>query len=97
MSAIDSLEVGLASKILGAGRKTKDDTIDYSVGIYLKKKIGDKIKIGDPLAVLYTDGDEEKIEPARKKLLTAYSFNFNKINPPKLLHARVTRDGVEEL
>ena len=96
VSAIDSLEIGLASKILGAGRKTKDDTIDYSVGIYLKKKIGDKVKIGDPLAVLYADGDEEKIGPARKKLLTAYSFNPNKIDPPKLIYARVTKDGVEE-
>jgi pyrimidine-nucleoside phosphorylase len=97
VSAIDSLEVGLASKILGAGRKTKDDPIDYSVGINLNKKIGDKVKIGDSLAVLYTDGDEEKIEPARKKLLTAYSFNLNKIYPPKLIYARVTRDGVEEM
>jgi pyrimidine-nucleoside phosphorylase len=96
VSAIDCLEVGLSSKILGAGRKTKDDTIDYSVGIYLKKKIGDKVKIGDSLAVLYADGDEEKIGPARKKILTAYSFNPNKIDPPKLIYARVTRDGVEK-
>lgn len=97
VSAIDALEVGLTSKILGAGRETKDDIIDYSVGIYLKKKIGDKVKVGDPLAVLYSDGDEEKIGPARKKLLTAYSFNSNKVDPPKLIYARVTRDGVEEM
>ena len=67
VSAQDALEVGLASKILGAGRQTKDDAIDYSVGIYLKKKIGDEVEAGDPLAVFYSDGDEEKIEPARKK------------------------------
>jgi len=97
VSAIDAMEVGLTSKILGAGRETKDDIIDYSVGIYLKKKIGDKVKVGDPLAVLYSDGDEEKIGPARKKLLTAYSFNSNKVDPPKLIYARVTRDGVEEM
>ena len=97
VSAIDALEVGLASKILGAGRQTKDDTIDYSVGIYLKKKIGDKVKAGDPLAVFYSDGDEKKIGPARKKFVTAYSFNSNKIEPPKLIYARITRDGVEEL
>jgi pyrimidine-nucleoside phosphorylase len=96
VSAIDALEVGLASKILGAGRKNKDDAIDYSVGIYLKKKIGDKVEAGDPLAVFYSDGDEEKIEPARKNFLAAYSFNSNKIDPPKLIYARITRDGVEE-
>ena len=96
VSAIDAQEVGLASKILGAGRKTKDDAIDYSVGIFLKKKIGDKVKTGDPLAVFYSDGDEKKMGPARKKFLAAYSFNSNKIDPPKLFYARITRDGVEE-
>jgi len=97
VSAIDALEVGLAAKILGAGRKTKDDAIDHSIGIYLKKKIGDKVATGDPLAVFYSDGDEEKIEPARKKLFAAYSFDLNKVDPPKLIHARVTKDGVDEL
>jgi len=96
VSAIDALEVGLASKVLGAGRKTKDDAIDYSVGIYLKKKIGDKVKAGDLLAVFYSDGDEKKIGPARKKFVAAYSFNSNKMDPPKLIYARITRDGVEE-
>jgi len=97
VSAIDALEVGLASKIIGAGRHTKDDTIDYSVGIYLKKKIGENVAPGDPLAVLYTDGNKEKIETARNKLLAAYSFNSHKIDPPKLILARVTKDGVEKL
>jgi len=97
VSIIDALEVGLASKILGTGRKTKDDAIDYSVGIYLKKKIGDKVKAGDSLAVFYSDGDEKKIGPARKKFLAAYSFNSNKMDPSKLIYARITRDGVEEL
>ena len=96
VSAIDALAVGQASKILGAGRRTKDDAVDYSAGIYLKKKIGDKVEVGDPLAVFYSDGDENKIEPARKKFLSAYSFNSSKIDPPKLIYARITRDGVEE-
>jgi pyrimidine-nucleoside phosphorylase len=96
VSAMDAMEVGLASKILGAGRHTKDEAIDYSVGIYLKKKIGDKVAAGDPLALFYSDGDEEKIKSASKKFLDAYSFDSNKVDPPKLIHARITRDGVEE-
>ncbi len=97
VSAIDALEIGLAAKILGAGRQTKDDVIDHSIGIYLKQKIGDKVAAGDLLGVFYSDGDEEKIEPARKKFLAAYAFHSNKIDPPKLIHARITKDGVEEL
>jgi pyrimidine-nucleoside phosphorylase len=97
VAAINALEVGLAAKILGAGRKMKDDAIDHSIGIYLKKKVGDKVAVGEPLAVFYSDGDEAKIEPAWKKFLAAYTFDSNKVDPPKLIYARITKDGVQEL
>jgi pyrimidine-nucleoside phosphorylase len=97
VAALDALAVGIASKVLGAGRNTKDDAIDYSAGIYLKKKIGDKVTAGDTLAVLHSDGDENKIGPAKQQVFAAYSFGPNKIEPPKLLQARVTRDGIEEM
>ena len=97
VSAIDALEVGVASKISGAGRTTKDDVIDYSAGVCLQKKIGDKVAAGDLLAVLHSDGDEKKIASASAKILAAYSISMKKINPPKILHARITKDTVEEL
>jgi pyrimidine-nucleoside phosphorylase len=97
VSAIDAMEVGMASKILGAGRQTKHDRIDHSIGIILKKKIGDKVTAGGPLAIFYSDGDEKKVAAARDKILAAYSFSSQTVDPPKLIHARVTRDGVEEL
>ncbi len=97
VSVIDAMEVGLASKILGAGRQTKDDLIDYSIGIVLKKKIGDKVTAGEPLAVFHSNGDKEKIEAARNKFLAAFSFSPQKVESPKLVLARVTRHGVEKL
>ena len=39
-----------------------DDKIDYSVGIYLKKQLGDSVKKGDVLAVLYYNDKLPKIE-----------------------------------
>ena len=97
VTAIDALEVGLASKILGAGRKTKDETIDCSIGVYLKKKIGDKVQSGESLALFYSDGDDQKIEPAKKKILESYTIRPDRIDTPKLVLARVTREGIEEL
>jgi pyrimidine-nucleoside phosphorylase len=44
--------------LLGAGRKTKEDKIDYGAGITLSKKIGDKVKKGDTLCVLNTNLEE---------------------------------------
>ena len=43
VESIDALKVGQASVLLGAGRTTKDDIIDHSVGILVHKKIGDKV------------------------------------------------------
>jgi pyrimidine-nucleoside phosphorylase len=97
VTAIDALEVGLASKILGAGRKTKDETIDLSIGISLKKKIGDKVESGESLAVFYSDGDDKKIKPAKKKFLESYTIRQDRIDPPKLLYVRITREGIEDI
>lgn len=55
VSKIDALKVGLLSIELGAGRKTKEDKIDYTVGIKLNKLVGDDVKKGDVLATLYVN------------------------------------------
>ena len=93
---INALDVGVASKVLGAGRKTADDQIDFSIGIYLEKKIGDRVKINEPLAVFYSDGDTNKINPAKEKFLNAYRIGDMQVAPPKLLYAEVTKGGVKE-
>ena len=97
VEAIDALEVGSASKLLGAGRHTKDGPVDPSVGIVLKKKVGDRVEKGEPLAVFFSDGDLKKIEPAKEKFLNAYTIGGKQVQPPRFFYARVTKDGVEEL
>ena len=49
----DAEKIGIASVILGAGREKKGDPIDPSAGIVLKKKTGDYVKKGEPLAVFF--------------------------------------------
>jgi pyrimidine-nucleoside phosphorylase len=94
---IDALDVGLASKILGGGRRKKDQPIDPSTGIYLMKKVGDRVEDGEPLAAFYSDGDKDKLEPAQEKFLNAYSIGHKRVDPPRFFYARVSKDGVEEL
>ena len=53
--AIDALEFGKLSVSLGAGRINKEDSIDYGVGIYLEKMVGQKVRKGDVLARIYSD------------------------------------------
>jgi pyrimidine-nucleoside phosphorylase len=93
---IDALEVGMAAKILGAGRKTKTDSIDLSVGILLKKKVGDAVKKGEPLAIFYSDGDAQKFDSAKARFLNAYRIGDRQVEPPRLFYARISADNIEE-
>lgn len=70
ITAMDAEKIGVASMILGAGRKTKDDVIDHGAGIIVKAKVGDCVKAGDVLCTLYTRG-EDLIAPAEEKYLSA--------------------------
>ena len=91
---MNTKECGIASCILGAGRETKDDVIDYSAGIVLKKKTGDKVSKGDVLAVLYGN-KEEKMQPAEEQFVKALKIEAQPPEKEKLIYARVTLDGVE--
>ena len=61
IKSINALEVGKLSLGLGAGKLKKDDKIDYSVGVRLKKKVNDKVKKGDVLMEVYYNKDLPKI------------------------------------
>ena len=50
---IDAYKFGNLSCELGAGRLSKDDKIDPTVGIELKADIGQMVKYGDLLAIVY--------------------------------------------
>lgn len=50
---INALNIGKLSCSLGAGRVSKEDSIDYSVGIVLNKLVDDEVKVGDILFTLY--------------------------------------------
>jgi len=53
VEAIDAREIGLAAMALGAGRQRLEDRVDPAVGIVTRKKVGDPVERGEPLAVLH--------------------------------------------
>ncbi len=84
VSHIEADEVGLVSMRLGGGRVTKDSVIDLSVGIILKKKVGDHVNAGEALAEIHaaTKADAEK---AAESLLNCYSFRDCPVERPSLI------------
>ena len=66
----DAEKIGIVACNLGAGRVTKEDTIDHSAGIVLVKKTGDKVNKGDIIAYLHTS----KKADLSQDLLDAFTF-----------------------
>ena len=80
--------VGVASMLLGAGRKTKDDIIDLGAGIVLKVKTGDYVDVNQPLATMYTS-DSKKFNDCEKMLDMAFKISDNRFEKPKLIHTMI--------
>ena len=57
---INAMALGEIASLLGAGRLTKEDVIDFNAGIILNKKIGEPVKQGDVLATLFTNQQANK-------------------------------------
>ena len=74
ISHMDTEQVGMASCILGAGRMTKEDTIDHAAGIVLERKTGDFVKQGEPIAYLHTNR-EDLLPDAESRVLSALTWS----------------------
>lgn len=85
---------GIASVELGAGREKKEDTIDYSSGIVLKKKIGDYVKQGETIAEFYSS-NIDKCKQAEKVFEDAVTIKSEKPKEIPIIHGRVTKDSVK--
>lgn len=73
---------GLLAMKLGAGRKNKEDTLDYDAGIILNKKSGDQVQKNETLFTLYAS-TPIKLENL-KTVIRAYEIG-PKIKKPKTI------------
>jgi thymidine phosphorylase len=81
----DAKRMGLASNALGAGRHRVDDAIDPAVGIYLLKKVGDKVTRGEPLCEVHWN-DESRLRDALPLIKEAYEIKSRAAKPRPLIH-----------
>ena len=68
-----ALPIGLAALQLGAGRREKDDPVDHAVGILCRKKRGDAVEEGEPLAEIHAR-DEAAAAAVAAGVLEAYEI-----------------------
>lgn len=87
VSELIANEIGVASMMLGAGRQTKDDDIDLSVGIVLNKKVGDKVNVGESLLTIHSN--RENVDDVIKKLDESIEIKAQ-AKTPTLIHKIIT-------
>jgi pyrimidine-nucleoside phosphorylase len=81
--SIGAVDIGMAALRLGAGRQTKDDTIDHAVGIRCLKKRGDAVTAGDLLAEVHAR-DDVSATRAEAEVLAAYELG-GEAPPPRAI------------
>ncbi|MCI7147518.1 MAG: pyrimidine-nucleoside phosphorylase [Firmicutes bacterium] len=84
VSKIEARRIGLSSQHTGAGRATKEASIDLSAGIYVCKKVGDKVEKGETLAIFYGN-DKAKVDAAMAEAQKAFEIGAEPVEPPELI------------
>lgn len=87
--SMNANELGVAALMLGAGRATKESTIDLSVGIVLHKKVGDSVQAGESLLTIHTN--REEIDDVKQKIIENIHISTSKVDIPILIHQTITK------
>lgn len=87
--------IGTAAQMLGAGRATKEDVIDPSVGMVMKVRSGDRVKSGDTLCTLYVN-DDKSVEDVIKMMHEAIHIEKELCEIPPMVYGVVTEKTVNE-
>ena len=80
LTDINAYKLGILSMSLGAGRKNKDDKLDYAAGIIVHKNINDYINKEDILMTLYTKKRITEIDN------TIFKISSRKTNKEELIY-----------
>ncbi|KMK76670.1 thymidine phosphorylase [Alkalihalobacillus pseudalcaliphilus] len=87
--AIEAHLIGNAAMKLGAGRETKEDQIDLSVGVVLQKKIGDHVNEGEALVTLHCS--KEQVDEVKNLILRAYQLNADPVQEQTLIYETIEK------
>ena len=84
VASMNTEGIGLVSMHLGGGRATKEEIIDPAVGLVLRKKISDAVRVGEPLAQIHAP-TEEAAARAAEELMACYGFSAEPVSRPPLI------------
>ncbi len=92
IASLQCEQIGTACVILGGGRERKEDSVDPAVGIVLRKKVGESVTAGEPLATIHYNS-EERAERARELIEASYQISDSPTHEKSPLIHRVIGSG----
>lgn len=88
LSEINARMIGEAAVLLGGGREQKGDPIDYTVGVIIEHKVGDRVNYGEHLFTIHAN-DEKKLALAKQMVLEAYAWSDEPVKPLSLYYGTI--------
>lgn len=85
ISQVNARSVGEAAVALGAGRAKKGDPIDHAVGFVIRKKVGERVRKGEPLFEIHAN-NVEKLAETRNTVLSAHTISDESVSPLPLFY-----------
>jgi pyrimidine-nucleoside phosphorylase len=91
ITSVDTTEIGHAIAAIGGGRVRIEDVVDPTVGFMADLKIGDRVRGGDTIGVVYCEDDANAREAARR-ILDAYHISEEPPSDPGKLIKEVINE-----
>ena len=88
IARMDTQAMGISALLLGAGREKKEDRIDPAVGIWLKKRLGDRVERDEPIATFHVN-NESSLEEAIRRFSAAVAITAEKPQTLPLIYGKV--------
>jgi pyrimidine-nucleoside phosphorylase len=88
IAEVNARQIGETVVLLGCGRAQKGDTIDYTVGVIVHRKVGDFVNEGDALYTIHAN-DEEKLALAIEKIQSACRWSETPTQPLPLFYGTI--------
>jgi len=84
ITRVDTTEIGHAIAAIGGGRVRIEDTVDPTVGFTSELKLGDQVRAGDAIGVVYC-GDSDAAAEAARRIQAAYEIGDAPMQLPQLV------------
>ncbi|HET6977533.1 MAG TPA: thymidine phosphorylase [Pyrinomonadaceae bacterium] len=85
ITKIDTTEIGHAIAAIGGGRVRIEDKVDPTVGFTSELKLGDQVRAGEAIGIVYCADPTAAAEGARRILASYHIGDAAQAEPPKLV------------